>query len=76
MGKNNKVERTIKKEELQSVLKTMQFYKRTNGFMDFEGGDHKNGKLVYFDSDPKYFGLGAVKVSIGSLLEWIMVTKS
>lgn len=76
MGKNNKVKRTIKKEELQSVLKTMEFYKRTNGFMDFEGGDHKNGKLVYFDSDPKYFGLGAVKVSMGSLLEWIMVTKS
>lgn len=76
MGKNNRVERTIKKEELQSVLKTMQFYKRTNGFMDFEGGDQKNGKLVYFDSDPKYFGLGAVKVSMGSLLEWIMVTKS
>ena len=76
MGKNNKVKRTIKKEELQSVLKTMEFYKRTNGFMDFEGGDHKNGKLVYFDSDPKYYGVGAVKVSMGSLLEWIMVTKS
>jgi len=76
MGKNNKVKRTIKKEELQSVLKTMEFHKRTNGFMDFEGGDHKNGKLVYFDSDPKYYGVGAVKVSMGSLLEWIMVTKS
>ena len=54
----------------------MQSHKRKSGFMDFEGGDHKNGKLVLFDSDPKYFGLGAVKVTMGSLLEWIMHTKS
>jgi len=63
--------RTIKKKELQGVLNTMVSYKRKDGFMDFEGGN-PDGKLLFFDSDPKFNGKGAVKVTMGDLLEWII----
>jgi len=67
--------RTIKKKELQSVLNTMVSYKRKDGFMDFEGGN-PDGKLLFFDSDPKFDGKGAVKVTMGSLLEWIIQNRN
>jgi len=63
--------RKIKKEELKSVLNTMISYKRQNGFMDFEGGNY-DSKLLFFDSDPKFNGIGAVKVSRTDLIEWII----
>jgi len=67
--------RTIKKKELQSVLNTMVSYKRKEGFMDFEGGN-PDGKLLFFDSDPKFDGKGAVKVTMGDLLEWIIQNRN
>ena len=67
--------RTIKKKELQSVLNTMVSYKRKDGFMDFEGGN-PDGKLLFFDSDPKFNGKGAVKVTMGNLLEWIIQNRN
>ena len=67
--------RTIKKKELQSVLNTMVSYKRKYGFMDFEGGN-PDGKLLFFDSDPKFDGKSAVKVTMGSLLEWIIQNRN
>jgi len=67
--------RTIKKKELQGVLNTMVSYKRKDGFMDFEGGN-PDGKLLFFDSDPKFDGKGAVKVTMGNLLEWIIQNRN
>jgi len=67
--------RTIKKKELQGVLNTMVSYKRKDGFMDFEGGN-PDGKLLFFDSDPKFNGKGAVKVTMGDLLEWIIQNRN
>ena len=67
--------RTIKKKELQGVLNTMVSYKRKYGFMDFEGGN-PDGKLLFFDSDPKFDGKGAVKVTMGNLLEWIIQNRN
>ena len=65
----------IKKKELQGVLNTMVSYKRKDGFMDFEGGN-PDGKLLFFDSDPKFDGKGAVKVTMGDLLEWIIQNRN
>ena len=67
--------RTIKKKELQGVLNTMVSYQRKVGFMDFEGGN-PDGKLLFFDSDPKFDGKGAVKVTMGDLLEWIIQNRN
>ena len=67
--------RTIKKKELQGVLNTMVSYKRKDGFMDFEAGN-PDGKLLFFDSDPKFDGKGAVKVTMGDLLEWIIQNRN
>lgn len=68
----DKFGRVIQKKELQSVLNTMVSHNRKEGFMDFEGGD-PDGKLMFFDTDPKYDGKGAVKVEMGELLEWILL---
>lgn len=67
--------RIIKKKELQDVLNTMVSYKIKDGFMDFEGGN-PDGKLLFFDSDPKFNGKGAVKVTMGGLLEWIIQNRN
>lgn len=71
----DKFGRVIQKKELQGVLNTMVTYKRKDGFMDFEGGN-PDGKLLFFDSDPRFDGKGAVEVNMGELLEWILLSKN
>lgn len=67
--------RTIKKKELQSVLNTMVSFKLKDGFMEFEGGN-PDAKLLFFDTDPKFGGRSAVKVTMGNLLEWIIQNRN
>ena len=50
----------------EQILDVMLFYHRTEGYVD-----EVNGKLQFFDSDPKLNGVGACHVTIEEVREYI-----
>jgi hypothetical protein len=51
----------ISKAHWENVLRTMEFYKRTDGYIDQEG----KGPLMFFDSQPNdYVGMYVTKEQV------------
>ena len=50
----------------EQILDVMLFYHRTEGYVD-----EINGKLQFFDSDPKINGVGACHVTIEEVKDYI-----
>lgn len=52
--------------ELERILEIMEFYHRTEGYMD-----KVNGKLQFFDSDPCIGGVHACKITKDEVKHYI-----
>lgn len=52
--------------EWEQILDVMFFYRRNEGYVDVV-----DGKLRFFDSDPKINGVGACKVTIEEVQDYI-----
>lgn len=52
--------------ELEKILEIMEFYNRTDGYMD-----KVNGKLQFFDSDPFIGGVHACKITKDEVKQYI-----
>lgn len=52
--------------ELERILEIMEFYHRTEGYMD-----KVNGKLQFFDSDPCIDGVHACKITKDEVRQYI-----
>ena len=52
--------------ELEQILEIMEFYHRTEGYID-----KVDGKLAFFDTDPCLGGVHACKVTKDDIKEYI-----
>jgi len=46
----------------------------TEGYMEFANGNN-DGKLLFFEKDPKFGGAPSIKVTMGQLISWVIQYK-